>query len=101
MTREFRKAVSVGGNKIVAVAAGNEHFVTYNGEEKARRVGELGAMLFDVDEDGLPTQYDILLITGGGTCRIFMGRNGELIYSDDPSMLVDKTDSKIYGTGDR
>jgi hypothetical protein len=62
----------------------------HNGREVASRRGDLGTLMFQATEEGQSVVYDIAVLQSGYV-RIFVGRNGLLIHSDDPAIQPDKS----------
>lgn len=50
----------------------------------------MGTLMFQVTEDGQSVVYDIAVLQTEYV-RIFVGRNGLLIYSDDPAVPPNKS----------
>lgn len=51
----------------------------------------LGCFVFEVEEGEEVVVYDIVVV-GGPAPSCFVGRNGDLIFSDAPGFEIDRTD---------
>lgn len=92
MVAAYDRSLHCNGNLLRVAVEGENNVAFYNGREVARRAGEVGALLFSVMEKGERVTYDIAVLRSN-PIRIFVGRNGRLIYSDDAAFAVDLTSS--------
>lgn len=57
------------------------------------------AVVFEVEEQGATVTFDLLFLPGPPV-RCFLGRNGDLIFSDAPGLEINLTDGPAErGTG--
>lgn len=88
----YAKVIRVGGHTVRVEFDGHEKRAFHDGREVARKIGDVGLLVFDVLEEGERVTYDIALVGTHERPRSFIGRNGELIFSDDPAFPIDRTD---------
>jgi hypothetical protein len=90
MPAEYDRTIPVNGAALRVHVEDGLVRAYHNGREVASRRGDLGTLMFQVTEEGQPVVYDIAVLQSGYV-RIFVGRNGLLIYSDDPLIQPKKT----------
>lgn len=80
----YDKSVHVNENEIRIAVTGDHRCVRYNGAVVADITSdhEMGPFVFIVGEDGEQVTYDILVLRSEKVA-IFLGRNGQLLFSDD------------------
>lgn len=90
MDAPYERILHCKRNELRVAFDGDATVAFYNGREVAKRVGDVGLLLFTVNEAGERVTYDIAVLRSTPV-RIFVGRNGRLIYSDDAAFSVDLT----------
>lgn len=85
MKPDYDKTIPIGENILRVVVEHGLVRVYHNDEEVASRRGDVGLLIFQVMEAEQPVMYDIAVLQSGYV-RMFVGRNGLLVYSDDPAV---------------
>ncbi len=82
--------LSIGGNELRITVDSRAVRVCYRGSWLSLRT-QGDTWVFDVEEEGAEVTYDLLVIRGEQV-RCFLGRDGDLIFSDAPGLELDLTD---------
>lgn len=93
MAIEYDTTIHVRGNELRVILDDGLVKAFHNGSEVASRRGDLGLLIFQVTEQGEQVMYDIAVLHSS-CVRIFVGRNGILIYSDDPAIRPNRSASE-------
>lgn len=94
----YEKTLILRGHTLRILMHNGVRQVYYKGKvaaASAHENPEVGLLVFTVREEGKEVVYDVAILHTAYT-RSFVGRDGELVFCDDPSMLVDKTDAAVH-----
>lgn len=89
----YDKTIVVKGRTIQIIMDGSIFRIYYDGRQVAeseRKNQGTCTLVFTVEENNKAVTYDIGILATTFV-RSFVGRDGDLIYSDDPHLHVDKT----------
>lgn len=90
MKHDYEETLRVRGSELRIAVSGDIATAQHDGQLVSRRVGDVGLLVFTAVEGGERVDYDIAVLLSG-TVRIFVGRKGQLINSDDPALPRDLT----------